>query len=128
VCAWCRHEGRPAFLGERPPFDDPSETHGICLRHEQAVLARLPSPGFPGVRLLLVVSPGETKLYDHLALTFATVADVKVIVERRRGERRVARRPDAVDRRQGERRMRRGTVSALGYTAIRFGRQPTPNA
>ncbi len=25
TCAWCRR-----FLGEKPPYEDTSETHGIC--------------------------------------------------------------------------------------------------
>src|SRR2546430_2816188 len=49
-CAWCQEEGKPGFLGERPPLDDPSDTHGICDHHRTLLLAALPqrpaaSPG-----------------------------------------------------------------------------------
>jgi len=37
VCSWCRGEGRDGFVGEKAPFDDPRETHSICLAHEQSV-------------------------------------------------------------------------------------------
>ena len=33
LCAWCVRDGRPAFLREKWPFDDPSETHGLCGDH-----------------------------------------------------------------------------------------------
>ncbi len=45
-CAWCQREGGPAFLGEREPLDDESETHGVCRRHLQNILAALPSHSF----------------------------------------------------------------------------------
>jgi hypothetical protein len=33
ICAWCQREGKPDFLHEKAPFDDPRETHGICDDH-----------------------------------------------------------------------------------------------
>lgn len=33
LCAWCVRDGRPAFLREKWPFEDPSETHGLCGDH-----------------------------------------------------------------------------------------------
>ena len=42
-CAWCQRDGGPSFLGEREPFDDASETHGVCRRHLQYLLAALGS-------------------------------------------------------------------------------------
>ena len=121
-CAWCQREGQPASLGERAPLDDPAETHGICRRHTQELVNRLPSRSFPGVRLLLVVSPREEALYEHLQRELAGVSGVKVMLERRQGERRLA--PESVpdEQRRIERRLRQGEVSALGYTVIRFGR------
>src|SRR5437879_7409265 len=38
-CAWCQRDGGPSFLGEREPFDDERETHGVCRRHLQFILA-----------------------------------------------------------------------------------------
>ncbi len=40
VCSWCRGEGLDGFVGEKAPFDDPRETHSICLSHEQSVRTR----------------------------------------------------------------------------------------
>jgi len=122
-CAWCQREGQPASLGERAPLDDPAETHGICRRHTQELVNRLPSRSFPGVRLLLVVSPKEEALYEHLQRELAGVAGVKVILERRRSDRRLTDSDVPEDQRQVDRRVRQGEVSAFGYTVIRFGKE-----
>ena len=122
TCAWCQREGQPASLGERAPLDDPAETHGICRRHTLDLLDRLPSRSFPGVRLLLVVSSRESGLYEHLQRELAGVSGVKVMLERRRGERRLAPQSVPDEQRRIERRLRQGEVSTLGYTVIRFGR------
>ena len=122
TCAWCQGEGQPASLGERAPLDDPAETHGICRRHTLGLLDRLPSRSFPGVRLLLVVSSRESGLYEHLQRELAGVSGVKVMLERRRGERRLVPQSVPDEHRRIERRLRQGEVSALGYTVIRFGR------
>jgi hypothetical protein len=121
-CAWCQQEGQPASLGERAPLDDPAETHGICRRHTQELVNRLPSRSFPGVRLLLVVSPKQEDLYDHLQRELAGVSGVKVILERRQADRRAGDGHGPLEeRRLIDRRVRQGEVSALGYTVIRFG-------
>ena len=122
TCAWCQREGQPASLGERAPLDDPAETHGICRRHTLELLNRLPSRSFPGVRLLLVVSSRESGLYEHLKRELAGVSGVKVMLERRQGERRLEPQSVPDEQRRIERRLRQGEVSALGYTVIRFGR------
>jgi hypothetical protein len=122
TCAWCQREGQPASLGERAPLDDPAETHGICRRHTLALLDRLPSRSFPGVRLLLVVSPQETALYEHLQRELTGVRGVMVMLERRRGDRRLDGQTPSEEPRRIERRVRQGEVTALGYTVIRFGR------
>lgn len=122
-CAWCQREGQPASLGERAPLDDPAETHGICRRHTQELVNRLPSRSFPGVRLLLVVSPKEEALYEHLQRELAGVTGVQVILERRRADRRLTDSDVPEDQRQVDRRVRQGEVSAFGYTVIRFGKE-----
>jgi len=121
-CAWCQREGEPASLGERAPLDDPAETHGICRRHTLGLLDRLPSRSFPGVRLLLVVSQHEAALYENLQRELAGVSGVRVMLERRQGERRVEGQEVTEEQRRAERRVRQSEVSALGYTVIRFGR------
>ena len=120
-CPWCEREGRPADLGEREPLDDPAVTHGICRRHALGFFRTLPSHSFPGVQLLLVVNPKESTLFEFLQRRLAGVSGVKVIVDRRRGERRRAPQSAPDERRRVERRVREGDVYALGYTVIRFG-------
>ena len=122
TCAWCQYEGRPAILGERAPLDNPAETHGICRRHTLDLLNRMPSRSFPGVRLLLVVSAKETALYEHLQRELAGVSGVKVMLDRRRGDRTEEEQVVAEEHRGLDRRIRQGEVSSLGYTIIRFGK------
>lgn len=122
TCAWCQRDGRPANLGERDPLDDPTETHSICRRHLLEQVRGLASHSFPGVKLLLVVRPGESALYERLRREFGGVRGVKVILERRRGERRRAQQSVPREERSDERRIRRGALSARGYIKIRFGR------
>jgi len=122
TCAWCQREGEPASLGDRAPLDDPAETHGICRRHTLGLLDRLPSRSFPGVRLLFVVSQREATLYEDLQRELAGVSGVRVMLERRQGERRVEHQDVAKDQRRDDRRVRQSEVCAMGYTVIRFGR------
>jgi len=122
TCAWCQNEGKPATLGERAPLDNPAETHGICRRHTLDLISRMPSRSFPGVRLLLVVSATETALYEHLQRELAGVDGVKVMLDRRRGDRRAEEQVVADEHHGLDRRIRQGEMSALGYTIIRFGK------
>ena len=122
VCAWCRREGRPDYVGEKEPFDNPASTDGICSRHYEQFLESLPSTSFPDVELLIVVHPKETTLFAYLQRNLAGVRHVQVIMERRHGDRRQERRNVAVEQRERERRLRGGKRFALGYTAVRFGR------
>lgn len=39
VCSWCRHEGSAGVVGEKAPFEDRRETHGICPAHRIQVRA-----------------------------------------------------------------------------------------
>ena len=120
VCAWCQQEGRSHLLRVGEPLDDTSETHGICDRHQQAILELFPSSSFPSTRWLFVVSADEPGAYTHLLRVMQDVAGVTVIVDRRRGERRrVSTRP-AEERRRSDRRVRRPERSALGYMLVRF--------
>ena len=120
VCAWCERRGGAGDLGERAPFDNPGITHGLCLRHAAQLLESLPSRSFPDVRVLIVVPENDTALYDYLQRRCAGVRCVKVIRERRAGDRR--REPCFVtdDLRHQTRRIREGKVSPLGYVVVRF--------
>jgi len=122
ICASCRVEGRPGNMGEKPPFDDPSETHGYCARHIALLLATLPSHAFPDVDLLIVVRRRDHSLFDYLQSRLVGVRGVKVILERRAGDRRRAAWVLSRDRRRFERRLRASQASSLGYTIVRFRR------
>ena len=41
LCAWCVRDGRPAFLREKFPLEDPSETHGLCGDHFHSLSGRV---------------------------------------------------------------------------------------
>lgn len=123
ICALCQREGKPGYLEEREPFDNPAVTHGLCSPHKEQLLESIPSRSFPDVDLLIVVRPNDTPLYEYLQRSFTGVPRVKVIVERRVGDRRRAQRLVAGERRRHEtRRNRQGKVSPLGYTLVRFTR------
>ncbi len=118
VCASCEREGKPSYLGEREPYDNPATTHGICSRHKEQALEALPSESFPDAEMLIVVRRNDTDLYEYLLQRFAGVPGVRVIQERRQPDRPV----DERDRK--ERRIRQVMVSSLGYTIVRFKRKP----
>jgi len=120
VCASCRAEGRSGDLGEKSPFDDPSETHGYCPRHAALLLASLPSQSFPDIELLIVVRRPDVQLFEYLQRRLEGVRGVKVLLERRLGDRRRDARQRAPDRRRLRRRLRLGQASSLGYTVVRF--------
>ena len=126
LCAWCQSEGRPDYLGEREPLDNPAPTHCICPHHRERLLELLPSRSFPDVELLVIVRPNDTELFEYLQGRFAGVRGVRVIVDRRLSDRRRDPLPVNDDRRRVRtRRIRRGEVSPLGYTIVRFTPAPT---
>src|SRR2546430_17344196 len=83
ICASCRAEGQSGDLGEKAPFDDPTETHGYCARHAEQFLAALPSPSFPDADLLIVVHRGDHVLFGYLEQRLAGVRGVTVVRVRR---------------------------------------------
>jgi uridine kinase len=58
-------------------------------------------------RFLYVVARDRLDLYDRLQSEFSREDDVRVVVDRRRAERRHTANPHEPDRRRLERRMRR---------------------
>jgi hypothetical protein len=120
LCAWCCREGRPAYLGEREPLENPEPTHGVCPRHKVQLLESLPSRSFPDTEVLVVVRRGNAVLYELLQRSFAAMPRVKVIVDRRIADRRVAPGQAREERRYVRtRRVRKGTP--LGdFTIVRF--------
>lgn len=127
ICAWCQREGRSGFLREREPLDDPAETHGICLRHQQQMAATLPSQSFPDARLLVVVPPDDVRLYEYLNATVGTLKGVRVILDRRRADRRHATATPPRERRRGDRRLPEREIRVLGCTIVAFQRSATPS-
>lgn len=118
LCAWCRREGQPGYLGEREPLDNPQPTHGVCARHKVQLLESLPSRSFPDAELLLIVRRDRVLLYEQLAWLFAATPRVKVLLDRR-----VANEP----RHERTRRVRPGTVSPLGdFLLVRFTPKTPP--
>jgi hypothetical protein len=120
ICAWCQQEGRAGLLRVREPLDDPSETHGICERHQRTVFEGFPSTSFPSTRWLFIVPAGDAARYEHLVKLLKDVSGATVLLDRRRGERRQGGEPAAPNRRRFERRVRRPEISSLGYGLIRF--------
>lgn len=111
------------FLGEREPFDDPGETHGICARHHAELIAELEQSQPPAARrgrTLVVVHPREQSLYEYLRQRLAPIRDVEVLVDRRRAERRCRRQPVPWDRRRSDRRRHHTDMSLLGYAIVRL--------
>jgi hypothetical protein len=121
VCAWCQKEGRSHLLRVGEPLDDTSETHGICDRHQQALLEMFPSNSFPSTRWLFIVPANDVAAYTHLVTLVRDIVGVTVIMDRRREDRRRGgERPVRDRRRGGERRVRRPERSGLGYMLVRF--------
>jgi hypothetical protein len=75
---------------------------------------------------LFIVAQREPQLYGHLSHEFSAEADVRVIVDRRQGERRHAgerRSEPRGDRRQMDRRSHQEVedqIAALGYAFVRL--------
>ena len=122
LCAWCHRDGKPAYLGEREPLENPGPTHGVCASHKEQFLESLPSRSFPDAELLIVVHRNYIALYEHFQRWFVGVPGVKVLVDRRATDRRSATCPVTDERRRVRtRRIRRGTISPHGnYTVVRF--------
>src|SRR5439155_25896846 len=123
ICSLCEREGKPGYLGEREPLDNPAVTHGLCSPHTEQLLESIPSRSFPNAELLIVVRPNDTELSEYLQRSFAGVRHVQVI---RRSEEGGGGREQGLvtlDLRQQPRRIRRGKVSPLGYTVLRFKRK-----
>ena len=122
LCAWCRQEGKPGYLGMLEPLENPELTHGICAEHKERLLECTPSRSFPDAELLIVVHRNNITLYEHLQRWVADAPAVKVLLDRRATDRRSATRPLADERRRGRtRRIRQGTISPQGgYTVVRF--------
>jgi hypothetical protein len=130
LCAWCRRDGQPGYLGEREPLDNPQPTHGVCASHKNQLLESLPSRSFPEAELLIIVRRENIALYCQLERVFAVLSRVMVVLDRRGPERRAVPCPESHEgRRRTNRRIREGVISPLGgFTIVRFTPKvrPTP--
>src|SRR5438093_10381724 len=108
ICSLCEREGKPGYLGEREPLDNPAVTHGLCSPHTEQLLESIPSRSFPDAELLIVVPENDTTLYEQIGRASCRERQEKVIVEGRVAERR--REQGLVTRylRHQQRRIRRG--------------------
>ena len=77
---------------------------------------------------LFIVSRLQPDLYSYLAREFSEEPEVRVILDRRQGERRRqadGRTPQAIERRQHSDRRATGDtggqLATLGYAFVRFG-------
>jgi len=71
--------------------------------------------------LLVIVPRRESSLYDYLTIRFAGVAGVRIVVDRRQGDRRRERLRFDVERRRGDRRHPRSAAHVFGVTLVRGG-------
>jgi hypothetical protein len=75
ICAWCQR-----YLGTKEPLADPSVTHGIC----KTCALRQQLGGSP----TLVISRERAEALPFLTGLLNGMPEIRVIVDRRRGERR----------------------------------------
>jgi len=95
VCAWCQK-----YLGLKDPLDDPAVTHGIC--HTCALRQQV------GAMPILVIARERAETLPVLQGLLTGTPEIRVVVDRREGERRrladiaEAERRTRRDRRQGQ--------------------------
>jgi hypothetical protein len=73
------------------------------------------------VRQVIIVAGHRAHLYEHLKRAFAGNETVRVLLNRRIGERRVRSGPSTAERRQGDRRALRtidGLLRAMGLAVV----------
>jgi len=73
----------------------PNEYHGRVMNDDKTTSRP---------HLLIVTGPLRDRLYERFSQLYSGVSDVKVVKDRRRGERRQTLRPHQVDRRRSDRR------------------------
>jgi hypothetical protein len=74
--------------------------------------------------ILLIIGRDQPGLYEKLKAAFAGESNARVILDRRRGDRRSQSQGPSVERRRADRRTRPAVdtrVRALGWAAVRLG-------
>jgi len=102
ICSWCQKD-----LGVKEPLDDPTITSGIC----RECLGELVTPEMKGY---LVVSRPFAHLYSDASELLRSRPEIRVIVDRRYGDRRQARLPVVKERRSADRRRKGIVISVEG--------------
>jgi outer membrane murein-binding lipoprotein Lpp len=93
VCLWCESEAR----------GEVREGPGLCLVHRfEALITAADAPASRA--FLIVVARNEAALFHRLSEWFLEDPRVRVIMDRRRGDRRQRAEPPDAERRQRERR------------------------
>ena len=85
----------------------------------QVLTAPRPKAVSSEAQLIVAVAEHDRGLFEYLTRGLATVEGVQVILDRRRGERRLSPRPVSMERRQGDRRQPRQVVHFMGCSFIR---------
>jgi hypothetical protein len=98
VCAWCRK-----FMGTKEPLGDPVVTHGICAT---CVLRQR-----IGVMPTLVIARERADMLPLLEALLTGTPEIRVVVERREGERRASGTAAALERRARNDRRESGSAS-----------------
>jgi hypothetical protein len=127
ICAWC-----DTRMGEVPPLEDERATHGICPRCMEGVLRELRGPSLesvPPCQWLVVVARSDEGLLGHPGAALERLPHVRLVVDRRRGERRGAIRAVDHEQRQHERRRplgadQRSVWSGFGVQLLHRDREP----
>jgi len=121
---FCHGCGTPVPTASGPGIPGEATTPS---RVAQEILASGTGPrGEPAPRpqrMLLVVSRDQMSLYNQLVREFSDKENIRVIMDRRVGERRTGDLTPRPDRRGQERRVRAHTDSqlrSLGWSVIRF--------
>jgi hypothetical protein len=102
VCVRCRVEGRAGVIGERPPLDDPTPVAGVCWTHKLESLGQ--RRGATADPVLVVIGRHEPAVYARVSEQFLDDPGVRVILDRRKGERRRQAQLFWGERRRGDRR------------------------
>lgn len=112
ICASCEAEGKPALIGERAPLNASTEVYGLCWTHKlQLLLRKRTAPEFARdnqredpLRFLVVVAGHEQDLFLRVSEQFLDDPRVRVLLDRRRRERRRRHQAYEPDRRRADRR------------------------
>lgn len=107
ICAWCQR-----YLGTKEPVADPSLTHGIC---KMCALRQQFADDVP----TLVVSRERAGTVPFLQGLLHGMPEIRVIIDRREGDRRRSRLAEQVrEQSDRERRLANDRRQSLGLVLV----------